>query len=48
MKSRVMMLGEGAVFKNIGEPSYGRIADVRQNPRTVEYGYAFTVGMRCI
>ncbi len=48
MKPAVMMLGEGAVFKNTGDPGYGRVATVRESPRMVEFGVAFPVGMRCL
>ena len=48
MKPQVMMLSEGAVFKNTGESRYGKIVVVREKPRMVEYGFAFTLGMRCI
>jgi len=46
-KKRILMLSEGAFFRNTGRPWYGRIACVRENPPMVEYGVAFTIGMRC-
>lgn len=46
MKKSVMMLAEGAVFRNTGDIYYGQIPVVRESPVAVEYGLAFPVGMR--
>lgn len=43
MKKQVIMLKEGAVFKNTGERFYGSAVKVRDDPPVVEYGMAFTV-----
>jgi CRISPR type III-A-associated RAMP protein Csm4 len=46
MKKRVLMLAEGAVFRNTGDLHYGQIPAVRESPPAVEYGMAFPIGMR--
>lgn len=46
MKKKVIMLREGSVFRDTGQDFYGSIAEVRDNPRTVEYGVAMTVKMK--
>ena len=46
MKRRVMMLSEGAVFRSLGDPAYGRIAVVRDDPPMIENGVAFPVRYR--
>lgn len=43
MKKQVIMLKEGAVFKDTGEEFYGSVVKVRDNPPVIEYGMAFTV-----
>lgn len=46
MKKRVMMLKEGAVFRNTGDSVYGNVARVREKPRTVEFGMALALSYR--
>jgi hypothetical protein len=47
MKKSLFMLKEGSTFPSSGQKFYGKIEEVRPEPkRVVEYGIAFPIKMR--
>lgn len=46
IKKAMFIFKEGSTFPDLGKEFYGKIENVRKDPRMVEFGYAFPIKMR--